>query len=125
MRRVQQGVTLIELMIVVAILGVIMAIALPSYRDYTARSNGAAALESLIGLRFKVSMGFDENGALTCTDDQGMAIPNCTGAGILSAVSGGITVTLKPTAPAVAGGNVTWDCTVSGAGAVAFDVCHL
>ena len=125
MQRFQRGVTLIELMVVVAILGIIVAVAIPQYSDYTARSKGAAALGTIAGLRFKVSMGFDANGSLGCTDDQGMAIPNCSGAGVLAATSNSIKVTLSPTAPAVAGANITWDCTVSGSGAVAFGDCHL
>lgn len=62
MKNVQKGFTLIELMIVVAIIGILAAIALPAYQDYTARAQATEALTSTAGLRADVGVDTAEAG---------------------------------------------------------------
>ncbi|WP_440888707.1 pilin [Vibrio sp. WZ-1] len=58
----QQGFTLIELMIVVAIIGVLSAIAVPAYQDYVARSEAASGLGSIKSLVTPAELFYQENG---------------------------------------------------------------
>ncbi len=125
MKKVQQGFTLIELMIVVAIIGILAAIAIPSYTDYTAKAKASNAVASLAGQKIKVGEVYNVDSVLGCTDGQGAAIPNCSGNGVLAYTYDGITATLSPTAPANPGENINWSCVISGTGARAIKGCTI
>jgi len=62
MKKVQQGFTLIELMIVVAIIGILAAIAIPAYQDYTIRSQVSEGLNLAAAAKAAVAESFLNTG---------------------------------------------------------------
>ena len=63
-----QGFTLIELMIVIAILGILIAIALPAYQDYTIRTKNAECLNVAAGAKLAIAETFQSDGTLPNDD---------------------------------------------------------
>jgi type IV pilus assembly protein PilA len=68
MKRVQQGFTLIELMIVVAIVGILAAIALPAYQDYTIRSKISECAATVAACKTSVTETYASNGGTLPAD---------------------------------------------------------
>ena len=132
----QQGFTLIELMIVVAIIGILAAIAIPAYQDYTIRAQVSEGLNLSAGAKAAVTEYYQDQGAFPGTNtlagiEQAANIEGKYVSGVQVGGAGVITVTYSNTAPQEANaningltltmtpannaGSVSWDC-AGGAG---------
>ncbi len=71
----QKGFTLIELMIVIAIIGILAAIAIPAYQDYTVRSKVSEGLNLAGAAKLAVSETYDTKGYFPATTNTSYGLP--------------------------------------------------
>jgi len=125
MKSIQKGFTLIELMIVVAIIGILAAVALPAYQDYTVRAKVSELVLAASGFRTSIAEKFQNDpsdsanmgagltvqvvGKISAGSVQNDGVIMIQGSTASTSTGQAVTLTMTPT-PSTLTGTLTWSC---------------
>jgi type IV pilus assembly protein PilA len=145
MKKVQQGFTLIELMIVVAIIGILAAVAIPAYQDYTIRAQVSEGLSLASGAKTALSEFYNQRGRFPGDNDSlGLSAPTAITGSYVSAVDasqgtdGGIIAvtfgegvntqisgSILEVSAVTSAGSIKWACRAGSSGSPVLDAKYL
>ncbi len=106
-RSMQKGFTLIELMIVVAIIGILAAVALPAYQDYTVRAKTTEVMLAASGGKVAVAEFYQVNGAFPASGSLTVNSQSTTNVAGVAQASGVITATSQSGVAGLSGNTIT------------------
>ncbi|AIT09295.1 type IV pili fiber building block protein [Candidatus Francisella endociliophora] len=122
-KQMQKGFSLVELMVVIAIIAILAAVAIPMYSNYTTRAKLGSELAKLGGVKMEVAEQISNSNTSVGSTPSGITAPSSIPSGASVDADGTIKLPVDSVvgsdadiimSPSVVSGAITWTCDVSG-----------